>query len=259
MSKKQKKQKRKVRKTVVQKAKTLLIQSPADPKLQIVVASEMQDDAMIEAELMGSVLPYFIYKFTNDGQDVTGLTVKGVSEMVRRLNRNTRSGYKIRINPAYLRVERDVEYNGEKGVEVWVFAEDLVTGNSGWGSKFEPYTKNKRGGGTYKNTFALEKALSKAERNAKKKLIPEQVAVKMIEQLIKQSPETVKYVEAPKNEVVYQKTKAEVFQEAKQMILAQPDKKVLLKWRDTVASSLNYAPAEKESLIKLINEKVAAK
>lgn len=45
--------------------------------------------------------------------------------------------------------------------------------------------KTKRGGGSYANTFALEKAVSKAERNAKRKLIPERVAIEMIKKFVK--------------------------------------------------------------------------
>lgn len=259
-NKKQKKVAKKRAKRTVKPA-LLALPSPIDPKLQIVVASEMQDDAMIEADLMGEVLPFFIYEFQQDGGTVRGLTVKGVSEMVRRLNRNPKSGYKIHINPAHLKIERDVVYDSVKGVEVWVFAEDLVTGNSAWGTKFEPYTKNKRGGGTYPNTFALEKALSKAERNAKKKLIPEQVGVAMIAKLIKQAPETVKKIEAPviqaAAEGVPAKSRAQMYQEAKQMVAAQTDKTILRSWKAKIAGSVNYAPAEKEALLKLINEKLS--
>lgn len=177
-------------------AGTMIVSSPVSPDVRISIASEMADDKMIEAEMMGDILPHFIYQFTNEGKTVSGLSVKGVGEVVRRLNRDPKSGYKIHIKPEFLKVERDVVYGGEKGVEVSVFAEDLLTGNSGWGIKFEPYFKiGKRG--KYANTFAVEKALSKAERNAKRKLIPETVAVKMIEKMLK-GGEVAVQIEAPK-------------------------------------------------------------
>jgi hypothetical protein len=177
--------------------RTVMISSPVSPNIRFAVASEMADDSLIESEMMGEVLSHFIYQFPQEGKTVSGLSVKGVSEVVRRLNRNPKSGYKIHIKPEFLKIERDVEYNGEKGVEVSVFAEDLITGNSAWGLKFEAYSKAKRGGGSYANTFAVEKALSKAERNAKRKLIPETLAVKMIQKLINEDKNNVIKIEAP--------------------------------------------------------------
>lgn len=56
--------------------------------------------------------------------------------------------------------------------------------------------------GVYKNAFAVEKALSKAERNAKRKLIAEPIAIKIIEKLIKEEPNTVKTLEPTKTQVI---------------------------------------------------------
>lgn len=195
--KKQKATKKKRKTTRKPKNTDIVIASPVAPNTQIVMASELADDEMIEKELMGEVMPYFVYKFENRGKEIIGLTVKGVNETVRRLNRDKRSGLKIRINPEYLKIERDVEYDGQKGVEVSVFGENLVDGNSGWGVKFEPYFKIGKNG-KYKNEFAVEKALSKAERNAKRKLIPEVLATKTIEKIMTSSPESVRRLEAPK-------------------------------------------------------------
>ncbi|MCH7758975.1 hypothetical protein IID20_01300 [Patescibacteria group bacterium] len=193
-SKKKTTQKRKKRRV----KQSIIIQSPVDPSIQLVVASEMADDKMIEQEIMGEVLPYFIYQFKQGGKTITGLTVKGVSEVVRRLNRDKKSGYNIRINPKYQKTEHNIDQDGEIGVQVSVFGENLLDGNSGWGIKFEPYHKTGKNG-KYKNEFAVEKALSKAERNAKRKLIPEQVAVMMIEKLIALDPKNVKQLEPPQS------------------------------------------------------------
>lgn len=191
-----KKTAKKVVKKTTRKPRDIVITSPVNPNTQITVASEFADDAMIEAELMGEVLPHFVYKFTQKGQEIVGLSVKGVNETVRKLNQQKRSGTKIRLHPEHLLITRDVEYNGEKGVEVSVFAENLIDGNSAWGIKFESYTKQGKNG-KYQNTFAVEKALSKAERNAKRKLIPEVAATKIIQSMLK-NPDNVKQIEAPK-------------------------------------------------------------
>lgn len=189
-------------KRVARKSKptSITVVSPVDPEVQVMVASELQDDNMIEQGILGQALPHFVYKFSKDGKDVVGLTVKGVNEVVRRLNVNSKSGSKIRINPKYL-LKEEKEYNGQKGIEVSVFAEDLVSGNSGWGIKFEPYYKEGRSGKSI-NTFAIEKALAKAERNAKRKLISETIAVKLIEKMMKENPAVVKQLEAPRAEYV---------------------------------------------------------
>jgi len=196
---------KKVAKKVVRKRKPkntdIIMTSPIDPSSQIVMSSELADDSMIEAELMGEVLPHYIYEFDQKGKKITGLTVKGVNEVVRRLNRNKKSGYKITFPPEHMKVERDVSYDGVLGIEVRVFAVNLIDGTSAWGIKFEPYKKSGRNG-SYENTFAIEKALSKAERNAKRKLIPETVATKMIEKMIKADPNSVQRLAPVENKQI---------------------------------------------------------
>ena len=183
---------------VIKKPKAIVMVSPVDNEIRFAVASEFADDELIEKELMGDVLPTFVYQFENDGKTVTGLTVRGVNEVVRRLGRNPKSGSKIRINPSHL-LKEEVKREGEDGIEVSVFAEDLVTGNSAWGVKFEPYFKVGRGNKRYANKFAVEKALSKAERNAKRKLISEGAATAIIQHLIKEGGGShVKRLEAPR-------------------------------------------------------------
>jgi len=172
-------------KTTKKEKKSLVsIQSAINPEVKFMVASELADDSLIASELSGAVLPHYIYRFVDkSNKEQVGLSVFGVRESVRLLNRNPKSGLKIRLNPQYRVATRDVEQNGEKGVEVWVYAEDLINGTGAWGVKFEPYMKQGRNG-AYANKFALEVALSKAERNAQRKLIPERGAIEMIKKLL---------------------------------------------------------------------------
>lgn len=182
------------------KKRDIIVVSPVDPSARFVVASEMADDKLIEAELMGEVLPFYIYQFEQQGKKTVGLSVKGVNEVVRRLNRDKKSGYNIRINPDHLKIEHNIDQAGDMGVQVSVYAENMLDGNSAWGIKFEAYQKTGRNG-KYKNDFAAEKALSKAERNAKRKLIPEPVVVKMIEKMLAADPNAVQQIEAPRVQV----------------------------------------------------------
>lgn len=184
----------------------IIITSPVNPSMQIIMASELSDDSIIEQSLMSEVLPYYVYIFCENKSNrcspetiqahkcphrkISGLSAAGTNETVRRLNKDKASGYNIRVNPEHITIERDIEQNDEKGVSVTVYAENLIDGNSAWGTKFEPYKKVGKNG-QYKNDFAVEKALSKAERNAKGKLIPKTVVAKMIERIILGEPDRV--------------------------------------------------------------------
>jgi len=193
------KKKRKVTKR--RKPRTITVVSPISPDMQFIIAQEMADDKLIEEGILGSVIPSFVYEFKQDGNPVRGLTVQGVDEVVRMLSRRKDSGYKIRVNPQYLE-KGEVEREGEKGFEVWVYAENMLTGEGYWGGKFEPYYKVGRKG-RYKNTFAVEKALSKAQRNAQRKLIPQAVALKMMELLL----DNVKQLDKPVSEYLQSSAK----------------------------------------------------
>lgn len=162
----------------------VVVHSPVNPTQEFIVASEFADDEAIEAELMGKAMEHYVYSFPQEGKTVTGLTVAGVNEMSRQLTKKKDSGIKIRVVPDSVKIERDVEEGGEKGISVILMAENMLTGETAIGAKFEPYQKTGRKG-KYANSFALEKAVSKAERNAKRKLIPEKVAIEMIKKFVK--------------------------------------------------------------------------
>ena len=200
------------------KKKDIIVTSPVDSSKHFIVASEMADDLMIEHQLAtGELLPHFIYQFcmgkkpackpealranTCTHKRQTGLSIYGVNEIVRRLNRSKNSGYKIRLSPDHLKIERNVEQDGQLGVSVSVYAENMLDTSSSWGSKFEAYEKIGKNG-KYKNTFPVEKALSKAERNAKRKLIPEKAAIVLIKKLMTDVPEGVAYLNAPADQSV---------------------------------------------------------
>ena len=245
-----------------EKENLITINSPVAKDEQIVVASELADDEMIEQELAGEVLPHYVYKFKNRGREVTGLTVKGVNEVVRKLNRKRDSGVNIRLKPEYMRIERNVKYGSEEGVEVSVFAENLVDGNSAWGIKFEPYKIPTTGGKTINNKFAIEKALSKAERNAKKKLIPAQAATAMINQIIEGNPDRVKSLKpAKKSQKTYKanrasKTPTDRLQEVvRSAVNNATTKKKLDDLKEGVKKSKKFSGEFKEDILSEIEDK----
>ncbi len=263
MAKKSKPKKKKAVKRKPAKKSTGLITvtSPVDPKAHIIIASEMADDNMIESELMGEVLPFFVYQFDDGGKKVSGLTVKGVAEVTRRLNRNKASGYKIVIDKESVKIDANAQQGEEKGVMVMLFAQNLISGDTSIGAKFEPFQKKGRNG-LYTNTFALEKAISKAERNAKRKLIPEVVAVKMIENLIgEKKGEYVKTLPpptTPKPQIIAgrEMTVDEKFSKAKIMIQALRTKDAVMKAKAQVESSEIYSVEQKEKLLKALGDKI---
>lgn len=255
----------------------IVITSPVNPSAQIVVASELADDSLIEKELMGEVLPYYIYQFCENKpacqpdvlragkcphRKTTGISVKGVNETVRRLNRDKKSGYNIRISPDHIKIEREVEEDGIKGVAVTVYAENLIDGNSAWGTKFEPYKKVGRNG-TYANTFAVEKALSKAERNAKRKLIPETVVVKMIEKLMTTDPNAVQFLPPANNAPALAapvapkpSSPAEIQQLIRDRINASKTKATVMEIDRKVQESDNFSKTFKKEIRDLASTKI---
>jgi len=239
------------------KISLIVLKSPIDPTREIVVASELADETLIQSELVGSVLPQYVYRFVDkSGKEQKGLSVFGVRESVRLINRNNKSGSKIRLNPQYTKVERDVEQNGQKGIEVWIFAEDLINATSAWGSKFEPY-KKKGKNGFYNNTFALEVALSKAERNAMRKLMPEKIVIAMIDKLISKHGKSVIGdigLPDPEDQIKYRKQQEneQNFNKAVVMIESCKRRETLLDWAKSISGSKAYSSDQVKELLDKI-------
>lgn len=213
MTKKIKKKTPAKKKPAVKKAKKpklpsgmIQMTSPVDPDVSFYVAQEIADDKAIEQELLGAAVATMVYEFEQDGEMINGLSLSGVREVVRLLNRNPKSGHKIRISPNPPTITRDLEQGGQRGIEVMIYAEDLVTGSGMWGSKFEPYKKSDPNaqGSTYENKFAFEVALSKAQRNAMRSLLPETVINEMIE-LFKQQKGATETIVPAETETVEKK------------------------------------------------------
>jgi len=56
---------------------------------------------------------------------------------------------------------------------------DIICADTALGTKYEPRNPKKKGGGTWFNKYFREVAVSKAARNAKNKLILEEIKVKL--------------------------------------------------------------------------------
>lgn len=147
-------------------------------------AFDRADELIILDELAGrgsAMLEVMVYSFGEGRNQVTDLSVSGVNEAVRVLN--GRMGHRIKISDRPPIVS-EVREEDEDWYRVMVYAEDEADGSGAWGTAVEPkhieIKKGPRAGQKLWDKFALTKALNKAERNAKKKLIPEEYRQQII-------------------------------------------------------------------------------
>jgi len=130
---------------------------------------EKADEEQVLVELKGSFLDEFVYEFEQNGKTVTGLSLAGVRETVRHMNKNNMA--RICISEREPKVRESDDW-----IEVWVYAKDNLSGNGAWGIK----RQQKKYISGRVNEFAMEQALSKAQRNAQRALIPENYVKEMI-------------------------------------------------------------------------------
>ena len=153
---------------------------------------ERLDDAAILAELRGQALKAYVYRFKAEGRTITGLSKRGVDAAVSEM---ARKGEVIR--------ELDITLHWEEeAVAVIVKAGRFVVSSDGkeilletsYGSKRQPrkmgVNARDRFGRVLRDKpqvlvddpFFFEKAVAKAARNAKRRLIPEDLVTGLINQ-----------------------------------------------------------------------------
>lgn len=203
--------KKTTRKRAPKKKQNLIkVQSPIKKDAAFFVATELADDALIEKEVLGQTTKTMVYELEQtDGTVVRGLSYQGVREAVRVINRMRNSGHTIQISDRPPIIDRNVSMNGQEGVEVQVYGVDIQAGGGSWGIKFEPWNRYIHGshGNMEFNRFALETALSKAQRNALFNLLPAHLIEQQIEKFAKDKKNVAK-IEAPKVETRVQKATA---------------------------------------------------
>lgn len=137
-------------------------------------AMALADEQQIVDELQGRALDVMVYSFPMDGKPATGLSWKGIREVVRTLN--ARGFTRLRISPSHRPHFEDVlTEEGDPAWEVHVYAEDERNGGGAWGVAAQPKQMTLRNGGKKPDPFAKTKALSKAQRNALESLLPAQL------------------------------------------------------------------------------------
>jgi hypothetical protein len=121
------------------------------------------DEQQILDELQGHYLTEFVYSFRAGGKDVIGLSWAGIKELAYRYGG-------IQVESCTIE---------DKG-DFWLVtckALDIERKNSRFGVATQSKTMKHRDGSTETDDFALQKATSKAQRNAIRALMPE-IAVK---------------------------------------------------------------------------------
>lgn len=138
-------------------------------KEDVMVTFDKLDESQALAELKGASLQEYVYSFKDKGVAVTGLSLVGVRETVREMNKRGFSRTGIADTAPIINETDDY-------IEVQTYAKDELNGGGYWGIKRQP---KKFSTGTL-NRFCMEQALSKAQRNAMRGLIPEPFVKEMI-------------------------------------------------------------------------------
>ncbi len=125
------------------------------------------DEDQIVAELMGGVVEEYAYQFKQGGATVTGLSLAGVMNVAQNMGGITCDGpprWEITDDEYYCEI---AAVDHHRGLKLW--------GNAAQARRYANGSVD---------TFARQKALSKAQRNAVRKVIPETIATKMLEAFI---------------------------------------------------------------------------
>jgi len=129
---------------------------------------ERKDENQILAEIKGNVLEEFVYSFPQGNRQITGLSYAGVKQIALKMGN-------IHCSEPILE-----ENNG-----IWICkvkAIDVQRNLEMWGVSTQSKFMELRDGRKIKDDFCLQKCVSKAERNALRKLMPEKIIIEMLKE-----------------------------------------------------------------------------
>ena len=127
---------------------------------------ERRDETQILEEFKGNVIEEYVYDFDVGGRHVTGLSYAGVKAIALKMGG-------IHVDEPIL-----VDYGS-----YWlckVKAKDMQRDMEMWGVATQPKKIQLRNGNEINDDFCIQKVVSKAERNALRKLFPETLVIEMI-------------------------------------------------------------------------------
>jgi len=160
---------------------------------------DREDERLIVEEIIGKMLDTYVYEIEiKKGKKVYGLSVAGVADACRYISQR---GEFIRIEDPPQIICDDDGCLANVIAKRYIRSADgnFVCADAALGTKYEPRVKLREDGTPWTDRFYREVAVSKAERNAKLKLIPETVKIMIINKY-KEMKKGVKKLEPPKEE-----------------------------------------------------------
>jgi len=134
----------------------------------IFIEFDKRDEDQIKKELLGETITEFFYQFQQGSRTVTGISLKGINEIARRMGN-------IHIMEPLVKDKKDCFI-------VKVEVKDMLRNIDTWGIASQRKKMKFTEGGEKEDDFALQKAFSKARRNALRQLIPETWVTKLYEE-----------------------------------------------------------------------------
>lgn len=153
----------------VDRATGEIVPAPRNLSPDLFIEFDRMDDDQIMAELRGAAVEQYVYSFRQGDQTIMGLSLAGVMAVAQNLGGIT--------------CGQPIWSSDEQEITCDISATDHKTGLTVWGTATEARVMQTKYG-PKPDKFARGKALSKAQRNAIRKLIPEQIAVEMLKLFI---------------------------------------------------------------------------
>lgn len=141
-----------------------------EPEQSEFAIQEREDEDQIELEIRGAFLDKMVYSFQQGGRDVIGLSYVGVKEVARRHGHIKISDIQVQETETHFRVICK--------------ATDEINHLEMAGASSQPKIMITRNG-PVPDEFALQKAMSKSQRNAIRAVIPEHYIIACIEEFKK--------------------------------------------------------------------------
>jgi len=127
---------------------------------------ERKDEDQILQEIKGNVIEEFVYSFPQGNRQITGLSYAGVKQ--------------IALQMGNIHCEEPIlQENGSCWI-CKVKAIDVQRNLEMWGVSVQPKFMELRNGQKLRDDFCIQKCVSKSERNALRKLMPEKIIISMI-------------------------------------------------------------------------------
>lgn len=151
-----------------------------DNPASIYTELDRQDEEIVVRQIAGEMVETMAYEFQMDGKPQRGLSIVGVSEATRAYTEQR--NVQVDVSMPVFRKTTDGE--GEPVYECDVKAVALRNGvqiNANLGTAEQRIFPKKKNGEVYFDPMARRKALSKAQRNAKLRLLPVELVTTMLQ------------------------------------------------------------------------------